>query len=126
MAKSRIGMALLISGLATCATLLAACGAAEPNTRITFPDAPTPEKPKGKVLFAVSAAREQVLADGTTRATGTFLGELYGPYVEVSRLGYEVVVSTVAAARPAIDPESLDDDYWDEPAEREEALRFLE
>jgi putative intracellular protease/amidase len=73
----------------------------------------------------VSAAREQVLADGSKRATGTFLGEFYEPYVAITNEGYEVAFATVGGVVPAIDPESLDDDYWDEPSERDAARHFV-
>jgi putative intracellular protease/amidase len=126
MTRSKLRTLLFLSGCVTSALGFMACGAAEPNTRITFPEVPSAEKPQGKVLFVVSAAREQVLTNGSRRRTGTFLGEFYEPYVEVTEQGYEVVIATVAAAPPAIDPESLDDDYWNVEAERNEALRFVE
>lgn len=102
-----------------------ACGGTDPSMRVTFPTAPAPPKPKGKILFAVSAASEQVLAGGSRRPTGTFLGEFYEPYVQLTQQGHEVVFATVGARPPAIDPESLDDDYWDDPADLESARRFV-
>lgn len=116
---------LLVAALASSGAAFMACAGVEPRTRPTFPNASRPEKPKGTILFAVSAAREQVLADGSKRATGTFLGEFYEPYVALKQAGYDVVFATVGGAPAAIDPESLDDDYWDEPAERDAALRFI-
>jgi len=112
------------AGLALMAGL--ACGAAEPSLRSSFPSPAATPRPKGAVLFVVSAADKQTLADGTQRATGTFLGEFYEPYVALTRDGYRVVFATADGAVPAVDPESLDDDYWPEEAERKKAQAFVE
>jgi putative intracellular protease/amidase len=114
---------LLGGALATAAFM--ACAGVEPKTKAIFPVSHEPEKPRGKILFAVSAAREQTIADGSKRATGTFLGEFYEPYLALTRQGHQVAFATVGGAAPAIDPESLDDDYWDEPSERDAAHRFI-
>ena len=37
-------------------------------------------RPPGPVLFVMTSADQQLLSDGSTRATGTFLGEFYEPY----------------------------------------------
>ena len=125
MRTSKTEVALFVASLFVAGVVVSACAAPEPSTRVVFPSVASREKPKGKVLFAVSAAREQVLSDGSRRATGTFLGEFYEPYLAVTRHGYEVVFATVAGASPAIDPESLDDDYWEEASERDAARRFV-
>jgi putative intracellular protease/amidase len=122
---AKIRKALLIAAIVSAAGAFSACATTEPSMRPVFPAVQTKEKPRGKVLFVASAAREQVLADGSKRATGTFLGEFYEPYVALTRDGYEVVVASVAAAVPAIDPESLEDGYWEDTAERDAARRFV-
>lgn len=120
--KTAVLLVMLLTGSSVTFT---ACAGPDPSLRVTFPAPGQAEKPAGKILFAVSAAREQVLLDGTKRATGTFLGEFYEPYLALTQKGYEVVFATVGGAVPAIDPESLDDDYWDEPAARDAARRFV-
>jgi putative intracellular protease/amidase len=115
------GLAVLLTGWA-----LVACGAAAPRLHPVFPERPVAEKPKGKILFVLSAAREQTLADSSKRATGTFLGELYEPYLALTGAGHEVVFATDAGAAPAIDPESLDERYWQDEARRARARRFIE
>ncbi len=116
---------LLASVLASSGAAVIACAGVEPKTRAVFPSANSPERARGTILFAVSAAREQILADGSKRATGTFLGEFYEPYLALKHAGYAVVFATVAGAPATIDPESLDDDYWNDPAERDAARHFI-
>lgn len=70
---------------------------------------------KGKVAMVLSAAREQELADGSTRETGYFLNEFYEPYRALSEAGYEVQIVSPGGRAPSLDPESLDEKYWDDP-----------
>jgi putative intracellular protease/amidase len=72
-----------------------------------------------------SAARQQTLADGSKRETGTFLGELYEPYRALQRAGYAVTLATVGGASVAIDPESLKEKYWETPEQLAAAQRFV-
>lgn len=125
MASSTIQTLRYVAACVTAAMAFGACAASEPSMRPAFPLAGAPERPKGKILFAVSAAREQVLADGSTRATGTFLGEFYEPYWALTQEGHEVVFATAGAAAPAIDPESLDADYWEDPVQLDAARSFV-
>ncbi|AUX22279.1 uncharacterized protein SOCEGT47_027800 [Sorangium cellulosum] len=101
------GAARAVAALAGLAALLAdaalaACGAAPPRLHPVFPAGPAAEKPRGKILFVLSAARVQTLGDGAKRATGTFLGELYEPYLALTGAGYEVVFATAGGAAPAL------------------------
>jgi len=80
----------------------------------------------GTVVFVLSTAPEQVLANGKRRSTGFFLGEFYEPYRAVSDAGYRVVFATVDGQPPVIDPESLDPAYWEaHPAWLAEAKAFV-
>ncbi|WP_437739043.1 type 1 glutamine amidotransferase domain-containing protein [Sorangium sp. So ce1504] len=115
------GLAVVLAGPA-----LVACGAAAPRLHPVFPERPVAEKPRGKILFVLSAAREQTLADSSKRATGTFLGEFYEPYLALTGAGHEVVFATDGGGAPAIDPESLDERYWGDGARRAQAQRFVE
>src|SRR5687767_13458991 len=115
------GLAALLAGSA-----LAACAAAPPRLHPVFPERPAAAKPRGKILFVLSAAREQTLGDSSKRATGTFLGEFYEPYLALTGAGHEVVFATDGGAAPAIDPESLDERYWEDGARRAQAQRFVE
>src|SRR5688572_32685213 len=89
----------------------AACGSAPDGMLASFPAAPVQHAAPGKILFVLSAASEQTLSDGSKRATGTFLGEFYEPYVALQQQGYQLQLATVGAAQVAIDPESLKDKY---------------
>ena len=73
----------------------------------------------------MTSAREQVLSDGTRRPTGTFLGEFYEPYEALRAAGYSIAVATPEGRPPTIDPESLDDKYWDEHPEGRGAAQQL-
>lgn len=72
-----------------------------------------------------SAAPTQTLADGSTRKTGTFLGELYEPYQTLLRARHEVTLATVGGASVAIDPESLKERYWERAEQLAAAQRFV-
>lgn len=101
----------------------AGCTDHEPRYRAQVPAAPAsaPRSP-GKVLFVLSAAKEQILQNGKRRPTGNFLGELYEPYLALKRAGYEIVAATPQGRTPSLDPESLDAKYWaDQPRHREAA-----
>jgi putative intracellular protease/amidase len=102
------------------------CGTAPPRMHPVFPERAAETAPRGRVLFVLSAAATQTLEDGSKRKTGTFLGEFYEPYAALTRDGYEVVFATLGGARPMIDPESLDERYWDDPEHLSEAQRFTE
>ncbi len=69
---------------------------------------------RGSILFVLSSAEEQALANGRVRATGTFLGEFWEAYRAVTAGGFDVVLATPNARPPAIDPESLKPAYWRE------------
>jgi|GEM_PF-301121 len=100
------------------ACLAGACGCATtPTRRLVFPSAALPPaeiQAPGAVLMVLSAASEQKLADGSTRATGVFLNEFYEPYRALVDAGYEVVLATPGGRRPAFDPEGLKPSYWKE------------
>lgn len=99
---------------------LAGCASAQVTDR---PMPAAPAGPPGPVLFVLSAAPLQTLADGSTRPTGTFLGELYDAQRAVEALGLEVEFATPSGAPVAIDPESLDPKYWSDPAALDDAQR---
>jgi len=101
----------------------AGCTDQEPRYRAQVPAAPAsaPQSP-GKILFVLSAAKEQVLQNGKRRPTGNFLSELYEPYLALRRAGYEIAAATPQGRAPSVDPESLDAKYWaDHPQHREDA-----
>ena len=111
-------LALLLSG--------AGCGDPEPRYRPRFPPSPGQTlRPQGKVLFVLSAARQQILQNGRRRPTGNFLSEAYEPYLALKRAGYAIVVATPDGLEPSIDPESLDAKYWSAHPEHLNAAREL-
>lgn len=79
----------------------------------------------GPVLFVLTSASEQPLSDGSTRATGAFLNEVYEPYRALRAAGHTVVVATPEGRRPSVDPESLDDKYWDEHSQHRDSAQQL-
>jgi putative intracellular protease/amidase len=88
--------------------------------------APALEHRGGKVLFVLTGADTQVLANGKTRRTGYFLGEFYEAWRAVVDAGYEGDVATPNGDPAPIDPESLDAKYWsDHPSWRDEARAFV-
>jgi putative intracellular protease/amidase len=93
------------------------CAAPEPRCRIVDPGpaaaAASAAKP-GPVLFVLSAAGKQTLANGKQRRTGFFLGELFEAYRAVRGAGFEVSFATTDGRRPVVDPESLREPYWSE------------
>lgn len=104
--------------------LLHLAGCALP--RATLPGPPMAPG-RGPVLFVLSSAREQTLANGRTRATGLFLGEFFEAYRAVTERGFEVVFATAEGRSPAIDPESLKPAYWKaHPEWQTLAQRFTE
>jgi putative intracellular protease/amidase len=118
----RVSLLLLIGSF----SLWLGCAVTPPRLQPAFPAQATPIVSRGRVLFVLSAAETQVLGDGTKRKTGTFLGELYEPYSALSREGYRVVIATISGARPAIDPESLNEKYWDDLGHLRSARRLVE
>lgn len=94
---------------------VAAAGCASaPAYRVAFESRAQP-RPAGTVLVVLSAAPIQTLADGSTRETGYFLNEFYEPYDALVDAGYAVAIATPGGRPPALDPESLDEKYWDNP-----------
>lgn len=85
-----------------------------------------PSSAHKEVLFVLSAASTQRLADGKERETGYFLNEFVEPLARLREQGYEVSIATPGARAAVIDPESLDPDYWSSPEAREAALTMLE
>jgi putative intracellular protease/amidase len=75
----------------------------------------------------MTAAREQVLANGEKRATGYFLNEFYEAYRSVRAAGHPVVFASPGGRIPEVDPESLHEKYWkDHPAWLSEAKTFVD
>ncbi len=96
-------------------TLTAAAGCASSRPRLEYARPKQPlsaERPRGPVLFVLTAAAEQRLADGRTRKTGYFLNELYEPLRALREAGHDVVFATPGGRPPALDPEGLDKKYW--------------
>lgn len=85
---------------------------------------PVPKESPAQVLFILTSATEQVLANGKRRPTGYFLSEFYEPYAALKRLGHNLSIATPEGKAPAIDPEGLKDDYWQEASLREKAIAF--
>lgn len=97
------------------AWLGSACAAPSPACR-ALPATANPAPPTtapAPVLFLLSAASTQQLADTTTRSTGVFLNELVHAHHAVLDAGHPVVFATPQGRPPAIDPESLKPRYWD-------------
>lgn len=109
--------------LLICAALIGGCAAPISTCRDT---APGPDvMPPGTVLIALSAAETMTLADGSTRATGYFLNEFYGPWRALTEAGYAVVIATPDGRPAIVDPESLDPRYWDGDAAALDAAQAL-
>jgi putative intracellular protease/amidase len=90
-----------------------------------FPRTPVEPAAAGKILMLASAASTQTLAQGSTRKTGTFLGELYEPYRALLGAGHQVTLATVGGAKVAIDPESLKEKYWETAEQLAAAQSFV-
>jgi putative intracellular protease/amidase len=103
---------------------LVCCGAPAGRPAL-FPANAVTAAARGKILLVASAGDTQLLADGSKRRTGTFLGELYEPHQALLRAGHEVVLATPAGAAVAIDPESLKEKYWSSPELLAAARRFV-
>jgi len=91
-------------------------------------EAPTPcaVTASPTILFVLSAAGEQTLRNGKTRATGFFLSEFYEAYRAVVDAGYDVAIATTDGRAPVVDPESLEGDYWEaHPTWKDEALALV-
>ncbi len=105
--------------------LALSCCSAPAGRPAIFPATPSAQVAPGKVLLLASAADTQILADGSRRRTGTFLGELYAPHQALLQAGHDVVLATPAGAPVAIDPESLKEKYWSSPESLASARRFV-
>lgn len=112
MAMAHLFSLLGLVGLPACASSNAA--------RVVF-EAGRATHPPGEVLMVMSAAETQVLADGRTRETGTFLNEAFEPYRALTEAGYRVVFATPAGRPAALDPESVNSKYWPSEADRDAA-----
>jgi putative intracellular protease/amidase len=103
-------LVLMVAGCAAvlgCSTL--------PTRQVVFPPGALASEalhPPGAVLMVLSAASEQMLADGSKRRTGVFLNEFYEPYRALVDAGYEVAIATPGGRAPVWDPESLEPSYW--------------
>jgi putative intracellular protease/amidase len=117
---------LLALGLAAAVACAFACAGSAASKPPRFPSGAFATKPPGRILFVLSAANQQTLADGSKRATGTFLGEFYDPYRALLSAGHQVELATIDGRRPAIDPESLKPKYWDDVADRDRAQTFVQ
>jgi putative intracellular protease/amidase len=123
--SARASAALLLCALALlgCATSHTASDLAHLQGQLA---ARPPAQRSGPILFVLTAAGEQTLANGKKRSTGLFLGEFFEAYRAVRAAGYDVVFASSGGRRPVIDPESLDDSYWEHhPAGRAEAQSFM-
>jgi putative intracellular protease/amidase len=121
MRRLRLPFAIALLGVPVLIGLACSAPAGRPALFPAHTVAPVAE---GTVLMLASAARTQTLADGSTRKTGTFLGELYEPYQALLRAGYTVRLATVDGAAVAIDPESLKEKYWEGADQLAAAQRF--
>ncbi len=123
-------MKCVVQGVVACALTAVLCGCgSSPLYRVERPEAlmDLQAEPAGEVLFVLTAASEQRLADGSRRQTGFFLGEFYEPYKALTDAGYTVAVATADGAAPVVDPESLKVDYWkDNPEDLKEAQRVID
>lgn len=66
----------------------------------------------GTVLFVLTGADTQPLANGKHRPTGYFLGEFYEAYRAVRDAGFDVAIATPDGRAAPVDPESLAAKYW--------------
>jgi putative intracellular protease/amidase len=125
--RSSLKRLLVIVGL-TILLLTLGC-TASPSTRIEFRENNTAGSEviaPGRIVMVLSAAPTQTLADGSIRDTGYFLNEFYVPYQQLVDEGYEVVIATPGGQLPALDPESLDEGYWENnPGDLDNALNFI-
>lgn len=107
------------------ALVLVATGCAStPSYRIELPERPE-ARGAGTILFVLTAAGEQTLSGGGKRATGYFLNEFYEPYRALRDAGYRVVFATPGGRPAVVDPESLDEKYWDSPADLKRAREAI-
>lgn len=100
------------AALSCCLVLYTGCGAKLPLQRVSVGDAERPVRPPGTVLFVLTAAEVQTLANGKTRSTGYFLNEFYDAYAAVTGAGYQVMIATPDGRPAVVDPESFEEDYW--------------
>jgi putative intracellular protease/amidase len=77
------------------------------------------------VLFVLTGADTQVLANGRARTSGYFLGEAYEAWRSIVDAGYSVEIATPDGTTAPVDPESLDPKYWRaHPQWRAEAIAW--
>ena len=77
------------------------------------------------MLFVLTAAGQQSLANGKTRGTGYFLNEFYDAFASVRDAGHPIAIATPEGRPAVVDPESLDPKYWGEQPERLAEARAL-
>lgn len=115
---------LLVGLLCAASTLTLACGSSPPpQTHANL----TPVEPseRAHVLFVLTSANEQVLANGKRRNTGYFLSEFYEPLAVLQQLGHEIHIATPDGEPPVVDPEGMEDAYWHDVSVRDQALAFV-
>lgn len=104
-------------------TLFTGCASPKPTQEIVITES---QRAPGTILFVLSTASEQVLANGASRETGFFLNEFYEAYKVLVEHGYEVAIATPGGLPPVVDPESLEPKYWaDNPDMLAEANQFV-
>jgi len=119
--RAAMGMFVVASG---CASRDRSPAGPEDPAAITDERCAAPAR--GSVLFVLTAADTQQLANGKERATGVFLSEFYESYRAVADAGYTPVLASPGGMPAAIDPESLDPKYWTaHPTWRAEARAFV-
>lgn len=118
----------VLLGLGLLSMLVGGCAAAPPRCRrVDEATAARSADEVGPVLFVMTAASEQRLANGKTRPTGFFLGEFFEPYRAVREAGFRVAFASPAGRPAVVDPESLKTKYWKEhPSWLEEARALVD
>jgi len=81
---------------------------------------------KEAVVFVITAADQQHLANGKRRGTGYFLNEFFYAYEAVIDAGYQALIATPDGRSATVDPEGLDAEYWSKPGDLERALATAE
>lgn len=102
-----------------------ALGCTPPPYDPGFVGAALPSPPRGEILFVLTAAHIQQLADGRERDTGFFLNEFALPYQGLMAQGYQVTIATPGGVTATIDPESYDLEYWASQAQLDAAQAHL-
>jgi putative intracellular protease/amidase len=91
-----------------------------------FVEGALPSPDRGEILFVLTAAHVQQLADGRERDTGFFLNEFALPYQHLMAQGYQVTIATPAGVPATIDPESHDLEYWVSQAQLDASRAHLD